>query len=214
MKIFFAILFLSSLLTSCQPTSTEPAEAPSVAITNAAPESPAARSSAETQSLTLNIPGLSPTAKLSLNGDGSVTLDQWSVRSQGPQVEVLLEGRVFATAKQKRDDWLVERVDGQPLAKLKLRDDGGYKVVSPSDQTLIKVKPKDYGWKVTGPQEEELVKTRVEKGHIKIKSAAGQELNKLDDGGESLACTWLSLESLPLEVRLVLSYLTKGARHE
>lgn len=129
-------------------------------------------------------------------------------------MEVRHDGKVVATAHQKKDNWLLENASGQPIAKFKLRDDGGYKVVSPSEQTLVKVKPKEYGWKVTGANEEDLFKTRVEKGHIKIKDAQGQEVNKLPDNGQALVYTWLSAASLPLETRLALAYLTRGAQGE
>ena len=191
----------------------------------AAPTAPAAEPPAVSQttsegsqtavegSVTLRVPGLSEQAKLTLQSDGSVQLDGWQVSRSGA-VEVRQDGKIVATAHQKNDNWLLENASGQPLAKFKLRDDGGYKVVSPSDQTLVKVKPKDYGWKVTGAKEEDLYKTRVEKGHIKVKDAKGQEVNKLPDNGQALLYTWLSTANLPLETRLALAFLTRGAQGE
>ncbi len=168
-----------------------------------------------TGSATLNVPGLSPRAKVSIQPNGAVRVDQWEARAKDGTIEILIDGKAFARVrkKEKKDDWFVDRVDGQPVAKLKFRGNDDFKVVSPGDQTLVKVKSKDYGWKVTGAQEEELYKTRVEKGHIKVKDAKGQEINKLSDDGSSLVYTWLSIEALPLEVRLAMAYLTRGSHH-
>lgn len=206
-KVISTILFLL-LLTGCQgnPAATTPlaASSPAAAAT-------VVQNSGDGEGL--KVPGLSPQAKVSYQPDASLQVDQWGARQQGDRVEVLLDGKLYATAVQKRSDWLVQRVDGEPLAKLKIRESGDFKVVSPSDTTMVKVKAKDYGWKVTGDQEQELYKVRVEKGHIKVKDAQGQEVDKLPDDGHALTYTWLSLDSLALELRIALAYITKGTKH-
>lgn len=214
MKVLLGILFLL-LLHGCQaadPTTSSSPVAPATTSTNTGV---AASDRSAPGSQILNVPGLSPQAKVSIQPDGAVRVDQWEARSKDGLVEILIDGKAFATArkKEKKDDWLVDRVDGQPVAKLKFRGNDDFKVVSPGDQTLVKVKSKDYGWKVSGAQEEELYKTRVEKGHIKVKDAQGQEINKLSDDGSGLVVTWLSIESLPLEVRLAMAYLSRGSHH-
>ena len=200
------------LLSGCQQEAA-PTSSPAAQTSAASQPATGGHQAASESSLTLRVPGLSDQAKLTLQPDGTLLLDGWQVSSQG-SVEVRQDGKVVASARQKKDDWLLENASGQPLAKFKLRDDGGYKVVSPTEQTLTKVKPKDYGWKVSGPKEEELYKTRVEKGHIKVKDAKGQEVNKLSDNGQGLLITWLSISELPLETRLALAFLTRGAQGE
>lgn len=214
MKVLLGILFLL-LLPGCRaadPTSSSSPVAQASPSTNIGV---AASDRSAPGGKTLNVPGLSPQAKVSIQPDGAVRVDQWEARGKDGLVEILFEGKAFATArkKEKKDDWLVDRVDGQAVAKLKFQGNDDFKVVSPSDQTMIKVKSKDYGWKVSGSQEEELYKTRVEKGHIKVKDAKGQEINKLSDDGSSLVYTWLSIEALPLEVRLTMAYLSRGSHH-
>jgi hypothetical protein len=162
--------------------------------------------------MAFQVPGAPLGTGLKVDGQGQIALadGSWETRREGSEVRVLQGQKLVASVKQKEAGrWDVSDAAGQRTAKVKLREDGDYKVTDSAEQMLVKLKKRDDGYKVVDSDEETvLIKVAAKDGRVKIKDGKEAELAKVKDTSNSLFLTWLSIEKLPLPVRLGMATIT------
>lgn len=194
------------LLSGCQST------APSSdrgAANSAATTTPSSPGPVTEGTFPLLVPGIGQ-SQVRVGDGGELTVGDWSTVWQTERVEVFEKGKLVAYGQTKGEErWTISAADGKRLAKLKAREDDGFKVVDAAEQTLCKVKGRDDGYKVTDSDEKTvLVKVKSEGQEVKVKDGNDKELARIEQCREPLAVTWLSINKLPVPVRLAAVGLT------
>lgn len=178
----------------------------------ASTENPPANSGggSDGRSFAFQVPGESGKSKISVSAKGEISMGDWSTRLKGSNVEILKGGELAATVKQKETGkWVVRDPEDHKVAKIKSRSDGGFKVVGPDEKLVAKLKLKDDGFKVVDSDEKTvIIKVKRKEGRVKVKDGEGDEMAKIKGTENTLFVTWMSLEKLPLPVRLGMATVT------
>ncbi len=211
---YFKLFFLCLLLAGCQGAQVDAPVVGGTPVGGQAPVTADASGAARSgnRSFSFYVPGESgePIIKVDSQGQIQVSDDAWKTERVGGEVKVLRGDQLVAVAKQKKvGQWEVDDAQGNKIVKVKSREDGGFKVVDPGEMMLVKLKKRDDGYKVVDSDEETtLIKVSAREGRVKVKDGKETDLAKVKGTSNTLFITWMSIEKLPLPVRLAMATMT------
>jgi hypothetical protein len=95
----------------------------------------------------------------------------------------------------------IENAAGTRLFKIKLDDDGAWKLRDPGDETIFKCKPKEDGYEVRRASGETAAKVKVRDGKLNFKTEDGADLGSLKGVTDARAGMWFAVDRLTMAER-------------
>ncbi len=152
--------------------------------------------------------------KVEVDGSGGKCLDGKGVeqavfkRKDDPKRRVLLvtaQGQSNSIESKKSGTWKLMDKQGTVMFILKAEEGGRYKLKTPDEQTVYRIKQRDYGLEIETADDKSLYKVRVDQGKLIMKNAEGKIVFSTKSSSDPLMFSCFGFDKLVLWQRSAMA---------